>query len=195
MKSPRRRTRKLLALTALLLLGLAFGVYTYITGFHQIRHEQVRISSRGAELAATISLPRWGSGPFPAVIAVHSSGPRRAQDLRIVWRNLVPEGVVVLTYDKPGVGDSTGRYKIVARSAANQLPIDRALMTLGWICAHDFQEILVLCGNGLGIGGLKLLRGLYEKAVVMQYLSAYPDEVQEFFDYNAIHFWETICAH
>lgn len=120
MKSPGRRTKKLLAITGLLLLGLAFGVYAYITGFHRIRHEQVRVPSRGAELAATISLPRWGSGPFPAVVAVHSSGPRHAQDLRIVWRNLVPEGVVVLTYDKPGVGNSTGRFEEVRTDSSEQ---------------------------------------------------------------------------
>lgn len=120
MKSPQRRTKKLLALTALLLLGSAFGVYAYITGFHRIRHEQVRISSHGAELAATVSLPRWGSGPFPAVVAVQSSGPRQAQDLRIVWRNLVPEGVVVLTYDKPGIGQSTGRFEEVRTDSSEQ---------------------------------------------------------------------------
>lgn len=77
--------------------------------------------------------------------------------------------------------------KVIARQASGQMPIDRVLMALGWICAHDFHEILILCGNGLGIGGLKLLRGLYERAVTMQYLSAFPDEVQRFFDYNAIH--------
>ena len=41
MKSPKRRTKKLLAITALLLLGSAFGVYAYIIGFHAIRHGQV----------------------------------------------------------------------------------------------------------------------------------------------------------
>lgn len=77
---------------------------------------------------------------------------------------------------------------IISRSASNQKPIDRALMALGWICANDFNEIVTLCGNGLGIGGLKLLRGLYERAVVLQYLSAFPEEVQRFFDFNNIHF-------
>jgi hypothetical protein len=76
----------------------------------------------------------------------------------------------------------------VGRSATDQLPIDRAIMTLGWICGNTFHEILILCGNGLGIGGLRLLRVLYEHAVIMQYLCAFPEEVQRFFDYNNIHF-------
>src|SRR5262245_26598647 len=63
----------------------------------------------------------------------------------------------------------------ISRSAADQLPIDRAIMTLGWICGNTFNEILILCGNGLGIGALRLLRALYEHAVVMEYLCAFPN--------------------
>jgi len=51
---------------------------------------------------------------------VHSSGPRRAQDSRIVWRNLVPEGIVVLTYDKPGVGESTGSFEEIRTDSSEQ---------------------------------------------------------------------------
>jgi len=126
----RSRTRKVIAVkviairviaVALVLLSiLVVAVLLRVTGMHRIRHEQVKVRSRGAELAATISLPRWGSGPFPAVVTVHGSGPRRAQDSRIVWRNLVPEGVVVLTYDKPGVGESTGRFEEVRTDTSEQ---------------------------------------------------------------------------
>lgn len=78
--------------------------------------------------------------------------------------------------------------QIIGRQGAHTpKPVDKVIITLGWICAHDFEEILVLCGNGLGVGGLKLLRGLYQRAVTAQYLFAFPDEVQNFFDYNAIH--------
>jgi hypothetical protein len=78
--------------------------------------------------------------------------------------------------------------KIISRTASGQTPIDRALMVLGWICANTFNEVITLCGNGLGIGGLKLIRGLYEHAVVLQYLTAFPTELERFFDYNNIHF-------
>ncbi len=111
---------KAIAIMFVLLLILAVALALRITGVHRIRHEQVRIPSRGAELAATISLPRWGSGPFPAIVTVHGSGPRSAQDSRIVWRNLVPEEMVVLTYDKPGVGESTGRFEEVRTETSEQ---------------------------------------------------------------------------
>jgi hypothetical protein len=114
------RTKKVFAGVLLLLPALALGAFLYVTGIHRIRHEQVRVPSRGVELAATISLPRWGSGPFPAIVCVHGSGRSQAQDLRIVWRNLVPEGIVVLTYDKPGVGASSGQFEEVRTQSSEQ---------------------------------------------------------------------------
>jgi hypothetical protein len=61
--------------------------------------------------------------------------------------------------------------------------IDRVLFMLGHECEGDFWEILLLTGNGYGIGGLKILRGLYERAVTLVYLSEHPDEVELFVNY------------
>lgn len=112
---PRKRSVLKTTVAALLVLAMVVGVlgWFFVTGLHVIRHESIRIPTPDGEIAATISIPRWGSGPFPAVVCVHGSGPRRADDLRIVWRNLVPEGFVVLTYDKPGVGGSSGTFNEV----------------------------------------------------------------------------------
>lgn len=118
--SLRSRSRKAITAAVSILITAAVVGILWVTGLHTIRHEQVRFLSRETELAATISIPRWGSGPFPAIVCVHGSGPRRAEDLRIVWRNLVPEGVVVLTYDKPGVGDSTGSFEEVRTDSSEQ---------------------------------------------------------------------------
>lgn len=135
--------KKLIIATLFLLLVFLFGGWLYITGFHKIRHEQVRILSRNVELAATISLPRWESGPFPAIVCVHGSGPRRAQDLRIIWRNLVPEGIAVLTYDKPGVGESEGHFEEVRTDSSEQqltmIAID-ALACLEYLKKHPLVD-------------------------------------------------------
>jgi hypothetical protein len=64
--------------------------------------------------------------------------------------------------------------------------IDRVLFMLGHECEGDFFEILLLAGNGYGIGALKLLRGLYERAVTLVYLSEHPDEVERFLNYFAV---------
>jgi len=54
---------------------------------------------------------------------------------------------------------------------------------LGRLCCEDFMEILLLCGNGYGIGGMKILRGLYERAVNARYVQMFPDTAQNFMDY------------
>jgi uncharacterized protein len=104
----------------LILLGVFLGVPAYETGILVIRHEEVRVRSGDVELAATISMPRWGAGPFPAVVSVHGSGQVRRQDLNSDWRRLVPHGMVVLTYDKRGVGESSGRFQEVRQATSEE---------------------------------------------------------------------------
>ena len=114
-----RTSIKWVAIVAIfLMLSVVAGWPVYNTGVLTIRHEEVRIQSGDVELAATISLPRWGAGPFPALVSVHGSGPIRRQDVRGDWRRLVPHGIVVLTYDKRGVGESSGRFEEVRTATA-----------------------------------------------------------------------------
>lgn len=65
-------------------------------------------------------------------------------------------------------------------------PADRTIYFLARTCAEDFQEILLLCGNGYGIGAEKLLRGMYERAVTAAYLHEHPEEAQNFLDYEKV---------
>jgi len=37
--------------------------------------------------------------------------------------------------------------------------VDKIVFFIGRPCAEDFMEILLLCGNGYGIGAMKILRG------------------------------------
>lgn len=57
---------------------------------------------------------------------------------------------------------------------------------LGRVCCEEFYEILVLYANGYGIGALKLLRALYERAVTMVYLSDNPNEIDAFINYYPV---------
>jgi hypothetical protein len=52
--------------------------------------------------------------------------------------------------------------------------VDRIIYFTGRLCAEDFMEVLLLCGNGYGIGAMKILRGMYERAVTARYLHANP---------------------
>jgi hypothetical protein len=65
-------------------------------------------------------------------------------------------------------------------------PIDRFVITMGKVCWEDFSEIMVCCGNGYGVAGTKLIRGLYERAVTLRYLHEHPDELDNFWDFHNV---------
>ena len=78
--------------------------------------------------------------------------------------------------------------KVFHRKIEHSAPkVDKVVFHLGLLCREDFKEILLLCANGYGMGGLKILRGLYERAVTADYLSTHPDEADNFLDYFYIH--------
>jgi hypothetical protein len=65
-------------------------------------------------------------------------------------------------------------------------PEDKFVYLYGRMCAEDFMEILLVCGNGYGAAGMKLLRSMYEHAVTLRYLHEHPDEVAAFMDYHRV---------
>jgi dienelactone hydrolase len=56
-------------------------------------------------LSSRLTLPA-GNGPFPAVVTVHGSEAARKENYQI--SSLIQQGFAVLSYDKRGVGESTG---------------------------------------------------------------------------------------
>lgn len=64
--------------------------------------------------------------------------------------------------------------------------IERFVMLYGRLCVEDFHEIMLCCGNGYGFAALKLLRGLYEKAVTLEYLNDNPEELEPFYEYRGV---------
>jgi dienelactone hydrolase len=75
----------------------------------QYRQTDVTIPADGAMLAGAITEP-IGSGPHPGIVIVHGSeqGERHFYDIWVgIYSGL---GLTVLTYDKRGIGSSTGRY-------------------------------------------------------------------------------------
>jgi hypothetical protein len=63
-------------------------------------------------------------------------------------------------------------------------PADKFVYLHGRMCAEDFMEILLVCGNGYGAAGMKLLRSMYEHAVTLRYLHQHPEEVGPFMNYH-----------
>ena len=77
--------------------------------------------------------------------------------------------------------------KFFEREIKGASKADRVIFGLGIICAEDFQQAFILCSNGFGIGGLQIVRGMYERLVTAAYLSKFPDEVEDFIDYHYVH--------
>jgi hypothetical protein len=77
--------------------------------------------------------------------------------------------------------------KVFERNLGPATKIDRTIFGLGFICAEDFQQAYILCGNGFGIGALQIVRGMYERHVTAAYLAKYPGEVEPFLAYHHIH--------
>jgi Family of unknown function (DUF5677) len=65
-------------------------------------------------------------------------------------------------------------------------PADKFVYFYGRMCAEDFMEILLVCGHGYGVAGMKLLRSMFEHVVTLRYLHEHPDEVEAFMNYNHV---------
>jgi uncharacterized protein len=72
----------------------------------------------GVTLAGTLTIPQ-GNGPFPAVVLIGGSGPNDRDETLLEHKPflvlsdyLTRKGIVVLRYDKRGVGKSTGKYPL-----------------------------------------------------------------------------------
>jgi uncharacterized protein len=80
------------------------------SGPQAVREESVHVLNGDVNLAGTLVLPS-GSKRHPAVVLFHGSGPQ-ARDL-FTARWFAKQGVAALAYDKRGVGESTGDFRVV----------------------------------------------------------------------------------
>lgn len=78
-------------------------------------------------------------------------------------------------------------HNVFIRDVKISDPSDRVVFFFGRLCVEDFMEIILLCGNGYGIGAMRLLRGMYERAVTLGYIDKNPDKADQFLEYHHIH--------
>src|SRR5262245_56054799 len=109
-----RKGKKAPVLPALLLSVCSAACHAASSPVHavdSVRTEAVRFQSGGVTLAGTLFVPDE-RGRHPAVVLFHGSGPepRNAH----VADGFARHGVAALTYDKRGVGESTGDFRSVS---------------------------------------------------------------------------------
>jgi uncharacterized protein len=76
-----------------------------------VRTEAVRFQSGDVTLAGTLFIPDE-RGRHPAIVLFHGSGPEPRNPSVADW--FARQGVIALTYDKRGVGESTGDFRAVS---------------------------------------------------------------------------------
>jgi limonene-1,2-epoxide hydrolase len=72
------------------------------------------------------------------------------------------------------------------RSLENANRDEVVLFFLGYRCAEDFLEIMLLCGNGEGHAAQKLLRTMFEHVVTLKYLHQNRDQIDAYFNYRHV---------
>ncbi len=87
-----------------------------MTAFSIPGDESVRVPANGFNLAATITRPKTGAGKLPVVVLIGGSGPADRDGtvagipvLGQIAQGLVEAGIMVVRYDKRGIGQSGGR--------------------------------------------------------------------------------------
>jgi hypothetical protein len=80
------------------------------------KSEDIKFENGSVTINGTLTVPE-GSGPFPAVVLVHGSGPHDRDETIFLHKPflvladcLTRHGIAVLRYDKRGCGKSTGDY-------------------------------------------------------------------------------------
>jgi len=60
------------------------------------------------------------------------------------------------------------------------------VFNLGEACRDEFLEIAFCAVHGKALAALKLLRGLYERAVTVEYIRQHPDKAERFIRYATV---------
>jgi hypothetical protein len=58
------------------------------------------------------------------------------------------------------------------------------------LTANALHELLILAGNGAGVGAMKISRGMFESAVMAEYLRRNPSEVDDYIEYGRVLMWK-----
>jgi len=110
------------------------------------------------------------------------AGAVRVFGFQTEWRNFEERNALFLERF-PHLEDT---LKLAFRDTQLSEPIDKVIFLFGRVCVEDFFEILLCCANGNGQAAQKLLRGLYERVVTLEYLHEHPKELDDFLDFHFV---------
>jgi hypothetical protein len=65
-------------------------------------------------------------------------------------------------------------------------PLHKVIRHLAKISANSLSALTTLLLNGYGPDGMKVARGIFETSSTVEYLIKHPDELEDYFDFEAI---------
>ena len=54
------------------------------------------------------------------------------------------------------------------------------------------NDVMILCGNGSGIGAMKIVRGMFETSLLAEYLRRNPSDVSDYVDFGPVLAWRRL---
>jgi len=115
-----------------------------------------------------------------------------SQEYPLVLANIEEEGKFIQLYPKfcaalPAIVELTNRVTQQPsfedpdpdRGLANALILELAILTF-----EDFDEVVLLCADGHPRGGLKILRGMFERSVTLFEIDQHPEKAKRFYGYQ-----------
>lgn len=108
-----RRVGVLVAVAVLVALTATTAVVMVVGNSFDLDERDVRIDTGNGVLDAVLAAPRDADRPTGVVLFVHGDGPVDATSggfYRPIWEDLARAGYASLSWDKPGVGGSTGEW-------------------------------------------------------------------------------------
>lgn len=115
------------------------------------------IGSDPWKLPATLSIPT-GSGPFPAVVLVHGSGPNDRDEtigpnkpFKDIGQGLASKGIMVLRYDKR-TNVYSNKFAVLTNYTPEEEVITDALTAISYLKNHSNVDVsnIFLLGHSLG---------------------------------------------
>jgi hypothetical protein len=76
--------------------------------------------------------------------------------------------------------------KCFSRPLENRTALRDVCFSIGETCRDEFADIIFLGVNGHGTAAMKLIRGLYERAVTLAYIIKHPTKAKRYLHYTAI---------
>jgi len=128
----------------------------------------------GVRLAGRLILP-LGAGPFPAVVIVPGSVPAHRDTYDLWALFFASRGFAVLTYDKRGVGSSTGQYVRAATGENLESLASDALAGVAWLRRrHDVDPLRIGLSGGSQAGWVIALAASQSRSVRFAALQSGP---------------------